>query len=81
MTLRNQVALYNNKYEEFEKSLTRSNKMFGGFKEEMESVSIIKSIHVGYSFSDSHETGMKLRQIGIKYDHLNWLRKLGSNRN
>lgn len=40
LALRNQVALYNNKYEEFEKTLTRSNKMFGGFKEEMESVSI-----------------------------------------
>lgn len=38
LALRNQVALYNNKYEEFEKSLTRSNKMFGGFKEEMENV-------------------------------------------
>lgn len=44
MTLRNQVALYNNKYEEFEKSLTRSNKMFGGFKEEMESVSILRFV-------------------------------------
>lgn len=39
-TLRNQITMYNNKYEEFEKSLTRSNKMFGGFKEEMEGVSI-----------------------------------------
>ncbi|XP_065225008.1 gamma-taxilin [Planococcus citri] len=47
LALRNQVALYNNKYEEFEKSLTRSNKMFGGFKEEMENMSdkIIKLEH------------------------------------
>ena len=41
VALRNQVALYNNKYEEFEKSLTRSNKMFTGFKEEMQNVSIM----------------------------------------
>lgn len=40
MTLRNQVALYNSKYEEFEKSLTRSNKMFGSFKDEMQIVCI-----------------------------------------
>lgn len=50
VALRNQVALYNSKYEEFEKSLTRSNKMFTGFKEEMENVSQVVNFFRVVSF-------------------------------
>ena len=36
--LRGQVELYTNKYDEFQTALSRSNEVFGGFKEEMERV-------------------------------------------
>lgn len=37
--LRNQISLYNEKYEEFQNALARSNKVFAGFKGDMELVS------------------------------------------
>jgi len=37
--LRNQISLYNEKYEEFQSALARSNKVFAGFKGDMELVS------------------------------------------
>ncbi|KAL1138675.1 hypothetical protein AAG570_008737, partial [Ranatra chinensis] len=37
--LRNQITLYNNKYDEFHKALTQSNEAIGGFKTEMERMS------------------------------------------
>ncbi|XP_050532365.1 alpha-taxilin-like isoform X2 [Daktulosphaira vitifoliae] len=37
--LRNQISLYNEKYEEFQNALARSNKVFAGFKGDMELMS------------------------------------------
>lgn len=42
--LRNQISLYNEKYEEFQNALARSNKVFAGFKGDMELVSNKKLI-------------------------------------
>jgi len=42
--LRNQISLYNEKYEEFQNALARSNKVFAGFKGDMELVSRNKKI-------------------------------------
>lgn len=39
VSLRSQISLYNDKYDEFQKALERSNNVFGGFKGEMEKVS------------------------------------------
>ncbi|KAK3932879.1 Alpha-taxilin [Frankliniella fusca] len=39
LRLREQVELYSNKYDEFQTALSRSNEVFGGFKEEMERMS------------------------------------------
>jgi len=39
VNLRNQISLYNDKYDEFQKALARSNDVFGGFKGEMEKMS------------------------------------------
>lgn len=38
MRLREQVDLYTKKYDEFQSALSRSNEVFGGFKEEMDRV-------------------------------------------
>lgn len=37
--LRSQISLYDEKYEEFQNALARSNKVFAGFKGDMELVS------------------------------------------
>ncbi|KAJ8678657.1 hypothetical protein QAD02_014444 [Eretmocerus hayati] len=37
--LRSQISMYTDKYEEFQNALTRSNKVFGGFNEEMSKMS------------------------------------------
>lgn len=39
VNLRNQISMYNDKYDEFQKALTRSNEVFSGFKTEMEKMS------------------------------------------
>uniref|UniRef100_A0A1B6EY18 Alpha-taxilin n=1 Tax=Cuerna arida TaxID=1464854 RepID=A0A1B6EY18_9HEMI len=39
VNLRNQISMYNDKYDEFQKALARSNDVFGGFKGEMEKMS------------------------------------------
>ncbi|KAJ1531929.1 hypothetical protein ONE63_000570 [Megalurothrips usitatus] len=39
LKLREQVELYTNKYDEFQTALSRSNEVFGGFKEEMDKMS------------------------------------------
>ena len=38
MELRGQLSLYSEKFEEFQKTLTRSNEVFGTFKKEMDKV-------------------------------------------
>lgn len=38
INLRGQISMYNDKYDEFQKALARSNDVFGGFKGEMEKV-------------------------------------------
>lgn len=40
--LRSQISLYDEKYEEFQNALARSNKVFSGFKGDMELVSCNK---------------------------------------
>jgi cell division protein FtsB len=39
LNLRSQISLYTDKYDEFQKALTMSNELLGGFKGEMEKVS------------------------------------------
>lgn len=39
INLRNQITMYDEKYDEFQKALARSNEVFGGFKGEMEKMS------------------------------------------
>lgn len=41
VNLRNQISMYNDKYDEFQKALTRSNEVFSGFKTEMEKVKCV----------------------------------------
>lgn len=38
LTLRNQMSVYNDKYEEFHKALVQSNHVIAGFKTEMDKV-------------------------------------------
>jgi hypothetical protein len=40
VNLRSQISLYTDKYDEFQNALSRSNEVFGGFKGEMEKVSL-----------------------------------------
>ena len=40
MDLRGQLSLYSEKFEEFQKTLTKSNEVFGTFKKEMDKVSV-----------------------------------------
>lgn len=44
--LRNQISLYNEKYEEFQNALARSNKVFAGFKGDME---LVSKININFS--------------------------------
>lgn len=39
MALKGQLAVYTDKYDEFQTALVKSNQVFGGFKEQMEMVS------------------------------------------
>lgn len=41
VALRSQIAMYTDKYDEFQNALTKSNEVFGGFKGEMEKVGFI----------------------------------------
>ncbi|KAG8302272.1 hypothetical protein J6590_036161 [Homalodisca vitripennis] len=45
VNLRNQISMYNDKYDEFQKALARSNDVFGGFKGEMEKAIGHRSSH------------------------------------
>lgn len=38
MALKGQLAVYTDKYDEFQNALVKSNQVFGGFKEQMETV-------------------------------------------
>jgi hypothetical protein len=40
VNLRSQMSLFTEKYDEFQNTLIRSNEVFGGFKREMEKVSL-----------------------------------------
>lgn len=40
VNLRSQISLYTDKYDEFQNALIKSNEVFGGFKGEMEKVSV-----------------------------------------
>ena len=40
MDLRGQLSLYSEKFEEFQKTLTKSNEVFGTFKKEMDKVGV-----------------------------------------
>lgn len=42
--LRSKISMYNDKYDEFQNALTKSNEVFGGFNEEMEKVKIAKPL-------------------------------------
>ncbi len=42
--LRGQLSLYSDKFEEFQKTLTKSNQVFGTFKKEMDKVTILISL-------------------------------------
>lgn len=53
MELRGQLSLYSEKFEEFQKTLTKSNEVFGTFKKEMDKVGLSVSLRLSVCVSVS----------------------------
>uniref|UniRef100_A0A2A4K654 Alpha-taxilin n=1 Tax=Heliothis virescens TaxID=7102 RepID=A0A2A4K654_HELVI len=62
-SLRGQLAVYTDKYDEFQNALVKSNQMFGGFKEQMEKMS--KKIKKLEKESLSWKTGWETSQTAL----------------
>lgn len=44
IALKDQIAVYTEKYDDFQNALVKSNQVFGGFKEQVETVSLLFSL-------------------------------------
>ena len=52
--LRAQLSLYSDKFDEFQRTLNKSNEVFGTFKKEMDKVLCFKSLSLSLSLSHTH---------------------------